>query len=185
LNHLAKSSLLCLHIRTYSNPSNPRDPMVPDRLHTAEDMCKYIGTNSTTTILEKNKLQIFVASDSAKAVSTILQYFPNQSLSVPGPIVHIDRPSGKANVCDGFSKVIIDFYLLGECHTSLLTSSGFSAMANRRRLKPYENLFMYQSNKRKIIRCDDSLKETKWESINSTQYIYCTEQGKVISFKHW
>ncbi|CAF2483309.1 unnamed protein product [Rotaria sp. Silwood2] len=99
--------------------------------------------------------RIFVTSDSEQASSSIVRQFPNQTLTIPGPILHVDRPANGIHRLHGFLKVVADFYVLGECHMSILTASGFSALANRRRAEPYQNLFKYDDSNRRIERCHD------------------------------
>ena len=91
--------------------------------------------------MENPSSRLFVTSDSAAAIAKVADRFPNRTLTVPGPILHIDRPAAGVNRTEGITKVLADFYALGECHTSILTHSGYSALANRRRLEPYDNLY--------------------------------------------
>ncbi|CAF3389202.1 unnamed protein product [Rotaria socialis] len=140
--------LICLHIRMGKNPSNPSDRAFPVRVHTAEDMLKFVDTYSANN---NSKPLVFVTSDSSEAVGTVLRHFPKSSMTVVGPILHVDKANGQASVIsNGFMKVITDFYLLGECQTSILSRSGFSVLANRRRKIPNENLYFYDENSRTI-----------------------------------
>ncbi|MCC7159978.1 MAG: hypothetical protein IT281_10640 [Ignavibacteria bacterium] len=139
--------LICLHIRIGKNPSNPSDRAFPSRINTAEDMLKFVDKYS----MNISKPLVFVTSDSSEAVGTVLRHFPKSSMTVVGPILHVDKANGQASViANGFVKVIADFYLLGECQTSILSRSGFSALANRRRKVPNENLYFYDENSRTI-----------------------------------
>ena len=105
--------------------------------------------------MEDRSSRLFITSDSAVAIANLTDRFRNRTLTVPGPILHIDRPAAGVNRVEGITKVIGDFYALGECHTSILTHSGYSALANRRRLEPYDNLYKYDSSKKRIEHCDD------------------------------
>ncbi|CAF4163026.1 unnamed protein product, partial [Rotaria magnacalcarata] len=72
----------------------------------------------------------------------------NQSISIPGPIIHIDRLSSLYSYderCTGFLKVISDFYVLGECDTLIMARSGFSEWASRRRylIDQFNQLYLY------------------------------------------
>jgi hypothetical protein len=141
--------LICLHIRVGKNPTNPFDHAFTARANTTQAMIdftdKYISNKSASLV--------FVTSDSGQAVSDVLHHYPNSSMTIVGPILHIDRFDRRSStICDGFIKVIADFYLLGECQTSLLSQSGFSAWANRRREKPYEQLYMYNEKSKEIRR---------------------------------
>ncbi|CAF2725343.1 unnamed protein product [Rotaria sp. Silwood2] len=93
---------------------------------------------------------IFISSDSDQAVKEVLQYFPNSSITVPGPIMHIDhvnkkqaRKQDREKNCAGLIKVLTDFYVLGECQATLLSYSGFSIWASQRRMNPNGKIFIY------------------------------------------
>ncbi|CAF3400756.1 unnamed protein product [Rotaria sp. Silwood2] len=132
--------LICLHIRIGKNPTNPFDHSFTARANTTKAMIKFIDNY----LLNKSSSLVFVAADSGQAVSDILRHYPKSSMTITGPILHIDRfDSQSPTICDGFIKVIADFYLLGECKTSLLSNSGFSSWANRRRENPNEELYYY------------------------------------------
>ncbi|CAF1058650.1 unnamed protein product [Adineta steineri] len=132
--------LICLHIRIGKNPTNPLDTASATRGHTTQDMLKFLDMY----LLNYSSPFFFVTSDSGQAISDVLHHFPNSSMTIAGPILHIDHFDRKTTtISDGFIKAIADFYVLGECQTSLLSISGFSLWANRRRLKPNENLYYY------------------------------------------
>ncbi|CAF1216601.1 unnamed protein product [Rotaria sordida] len=116
--------------------------------------------------------RVFIASDSEQASSKIALQFPNQTITVPGPILHIDLPAEGVDRDHGFLKVVIDFYALGECHTSILTPSGFSALANRRRIDPYQNLFKYEDSNRRIERCHNVYEYGPPPKVMNSQ-LYC------------
>ena len=75
----------------------------------------------------KTKPVLYIASDSNELVWKIVEHFPFRSFTAPGPILHMDRWSADDDLCAGFLKVIIEFYPLGECRTSLISNSGVSA----------------------------------------------------------
>jgi hypothetical protein len=132
--------LICLHIRIGKNPTNPFDHAFKTRGNTTKVMLDF----TDHYLLNKSSSLVFVTSDSGQAVSDVLHHYPNSSMTIVGPILHIDRFDRRSStVCDGFSKVIADFYLLGECQTSLLSNSGFSSWANRRREQPNAELYFY------------------------------------------
>ena len=145
-------TMLCLHIRIGSNPSNPLDQTFKDIGSAVNDTAAFLGQSKW---MDNPMSRLFVTSDSALAIAHFVDRYPNRTLTVPGPILHIDRPAGGVNRTEGFVKVIADFYALGECHTSILTPSGYSAMANRRRRAPYDHLYKYNPPKRRIERCHD------------------------------
>jgi hypothetical protein len=133
--------LICLHIRIGKNPTNPFDHAFTARGNTTKAMLDF---TDNYLLLNKNSSIVFVTSDSGQAVSDVLHHYPNSSMTIVGPILHIDRFDRRSpTVCDGFIKVISDFYMLGECQLSLLSNSGFSSWANRRREKPNEGLYIY------------------------------------------
>ncbi|CAF1484095.1 unnamed protein product [Adineta steineri] len=131
--------LICLHIRPGKNPTNPFDHAFTGRVNTIKAMLNF--TNNYLS--NKSSSLAFVTSDSGH-VSDVLHHYPNSSMTIVGPILHIDRFDRRSSIiCDGFIKVLADFYLLGECQTSLLSNSGFSSWENRRREKPNEELYIY------------------------------------------
>ena len=135
----------CLHLRFGKNPSIINDNILPYRDQMSEDVVRFLKAN--LTIDERSS--IFITSDSMD----INQYFKEQfgdekTLTIPGPIIHIDRVSSNNSYeerCQGFLKVLADFYVLGECSTLIMARSGFSQWASRRRiqLNPYDRLFLY------------------------------------------
>ncbi|CAF3250971.1 unnamed protein product, partial [Rotaria sp. Silwood2] len=140
--------LTCLHIRIGRNPSNPHDPVKPTRINMTRKMLDFLYDNPCLAWTEDTL--IFVSSDSDQAVKEVLPYFPNSSITVPGPIIHIDhvnkkqaRKHDREKNCAGLIKVLTDFYVLGECQATLLSYSGFSIWANQRRTNPNDKLFMY------------------------------------------
>jgi hypothetical protein len=140
--------LICLHIRVGKNPTNPFDHAFTGRVNTTQAMLSF-----TDDYLSKTKIPslVFVTSDSGQAISDVLRHYPNSSMTIVGPILHIDRFDRRSStVCDGFIKVLADFYMLGECQTSLLSASGFSTWANRRREKPHEELYIYNEKAKQL-----------------------------------
>jgi hypothetical protein len=115
-----------------------RDTMVAD-------IVRFMEHNLTIT----SQSMIFITSDSMDINEYILnRYGVGRAVSIPGPITHIDRPSSShsfAEQCQGFLKVIADFYVLGECDALIMARSGFSEWANRRRYpkKQFSQLYLY------------------------------------------
>ncbi|CAF0858323.1 unnamed protein product [Rotaria sp. Silwood1] len=145
-------TLTCIHLRMGQNPSNPLDASFGDRASAVEDIINFLNR---TKLQKMRNTRVFVTSDSDQALSKIVHQFPSQTVTIPGPIIHVDRPANRIHLLHGFLKVVIDFYVLGECDTSILTASGFSALANRRRTEPYQKLFKYDGSHRQIERCHD------------------------------
>ncbi|CAF1329070.1 unnamed protein product, partial [Rotaria sordida] len=144
--------LTCIHLRMGQNPSNPLDDRFEARDLTVEDIIDFLNR---TNLRKMRHTRLFAASDSEQALLKIVSQFSNQTITISGPILHIDRPANLNDLGRGFLKVVIDFYALGECDTSILTPSGFSGLANRRRIEPYRNLFKYDVVNRRIERCHD------------------------------
>ena len=164
-------SLLCLHIRVGQNPSNPKDQLLKDRSTIADDMITFIEKH---IIPKQQNLLMLIASDSNDSISKIKRRFPNQSITIPGPIIHMDRPTTIENIGDGCLTVLATFYVLGECHINILTNSGFSALANRRRIHPYADLYKYNFKEKRIERCEDVISTSQWEPKQSASFVlYC------------
>ncbi len=140
-----KKQLICLHIRIGKNPTMIYDEMLSYRDTMVEDILEFVEKNFTIN----EKSLIFITSDSMHINDYILKKYPkNQSISIPGPIIHIDRLSSSYSSneqCQGFLKVISDFYLLGECDRLIMARSGFSEWASRRRYlrNQFDQLYLY------------------------------------------
>lgn len=140
-----KKQLICLHVRIGKNPTMIYDKSLSYRDTMVEDMLEFVKKNLT----EKQNSLIFITSDSMEINKYILnKYSSNQAISIPGPIIHIDRLSSSYSSIElyqGFLKVISDFYVLGECDTLIMARSGFSEWASRRRYlkNPYHQLYLY------------------------------------------
>ena len=133
---------MCLHIRIGKNPTLINDKILPYRYSIVEDVLQFVNKNLTID----NQSMIFVTSDSMDKNQYILnKYDKTQTLSIPGPIIHIDRLSSSTERCQGFLKVISDFYVLGECDTLIMSRSGFSEWASRRRYisNQFNQLYLY------------------------------------------
>ena len=176
-------TLICLHVRMGSNPSNPLDGEFKDRGSAVNDTLSFLNQSKW---MDDSTSRLFVTSDSALAMKKFADRYPNRTLTVPGPILHIDRPASGVNLTEGFIKVIADFYALGECHTSILTPSGYSALANRRRRAPYDRLYKYDPPKRRIERCHDVYtfrgNESQGTVINA-KYCRVVSNGSVYDFR--
>jgi hypothetical protein len=155
-------SLHCAHIRSGKNPSNPNDIVFPKREHMNTSVIGFLKNNSKLHEI------IFVSTDSEEVQLYARKQFHSRLLTVDGIIRHIDR-SGKKLACDGLEKTILDFYMISQCQTMIMSKSAFrlvtiffrsivifeilsssSFWANMRRLKPYENLYLYCDGIKKI-----------------------------------
>ena len=139
--------LICFHVRVGKNPTNPFDHAFTARVNMTQSMLKF----TDRYMLNRSSSFVFITSDSGQSVSEVLQHYPQSSMTIVGPILHIDRFDRRARtICDGYVKVLADFYMLGECQTSLLTRSGFSYWANKRRKNEYDNFYTYNENTRQM-----------------------------------
>jgi hypothetical protein len=140
-----KKQLICLHLRVGKNPTMINDKMLSYRDTMVDDILQFVEKNFTIN----QKSMIFITSDSTEINKYILKkYGASQSISIPGPIIHIDRftSSYSSNEqCQGFLKVISDFYVLGECDRLIMARSGFSDWASRRRylVNQFKQLYLY------------------------------------------
>ncbi|CAF1309001.1 unnamed protein product [Rotaria magnacalcarata] len=128
--------LSCAHIRIGKNPTNPNDVVFPKRERMNTTVIGFLKN-----ISKSNEL-IFISTDSEEIQSYARKQLRSRLLNIDGVIRHIDR-SGKKLACDGLEKTILDFYMISRCHTMVMSKSAFSFWANTRRLKPYENLYIY------------------------------------------
>lgn len=145
INNSIKKQLICLHIRIGKNPTIMSDKELNYRDRIVQDMVEFVDNKLN---VDSNSM-VFITSDSMTVNEYILnKYNVNRSISIPGPIVHIDRiPSfySTKEQCQGFLKVISDFYVLGECDTLIMARSGFSEWASRRRYlkSQFNQLYLY------------------------------------------
>ncbi|UJR27645.1 hypothetical protein I4U23_008926 [Adineta vaga] len=143
-NRLQKR-LMCLHIRMGKNPTMINDEVRSYRDTMVKDILDFIETNLTINA----QSLLFITSDSLEINKYILnRYDNNQTISIPGPIMHIDRSSSSSSSqkqCQGFLKAISDFYVLGECDVLIMARSGFSEWASRRRnlTNQFKQLYLY------------------------------------------
>ncbi|CAF0898650.1 unnamed protein product [Rotaria sordida] len=141
----SKKQLICIHIRMGKNPTMANDKKLIYRDTIVDDILQFVDKNLT---INKNSM-IFITSDSTDVNKYILnKYNTNQAMSIPGPIIHIDRTSSfysPNEQCQGFLKVISDFYVLGECDALIMPRSGFSDWASRRRYltNQFNQLYLY------------------------------------------
>lgn len=140
--------LLCLHMRLGENPTNPFDDEFPFRREMPRKMIEFLRQRQD--LIESKETLIFVTSDSDEAIHLVEKEFPGKTVTIPGRVMHVDHFLSRKNLtvplderCDGFIKAIADFYLLGECDVSILSQSGFSHWATRRKYNPNENVFVF------------------------------------------
>jgi hypothetical protein len=117
-SNIPLNSLQCAHIRIGKNPSNPNDVVFPKREHMNKSVIEFLKNNS---LLNET---IFVSTDCEEVQLYARKQFRSRLLSIEGIIRHIDR-SGKKLACDGFEKTILDFYMISQCHTMVMSKSAF------------------------------------------------------------
>lgn len=111
-------SLRCAHIRIGRNPSNPNDVIFPKRERMNTTVIEFLKN------ISKLNETIFVSTDSQQVQIYAQKQFHSRLLTIDGLIRHIDR-SGKKLACDGFEKAILDFYMISQCHTMIMSKSAF------------------------------------------------------------
>ncbi|XP_033754087.1 uncharacterized protein LOC117337290 [Pecten maximus] len=78
--------------------------------------------------MEKRKFSIFVATDSNLVKRKAKALFSRSSVEIDGVITHIDVTK-KGDLCGGFRKAVLDFFMLTRCEELVITRSGFGIMA--------------------------------------------------------
>jgi hypothetical protein len=158
--------LVCVHIRQGRNPTNPLDNIFPTRTNMTATMIDFIRND--IRIVKQKHTRIFVTSDSDQAIADVSEHFPNLTVTVPGKIMHIHYVGRSKNqtlstkeIYDGFIKTFVEFFVLGECDVSILSRSGFSSWATKRRIDTNGTVFMYQDYTRNISQVDIFYRGTK------------------------
>jgi hypothetical protein len=158
--------LICVHIRQGRNPTNPLDNIFPTRTNITSIVIDFIRND--IPIVKLNHTRIFVTSDSDQAIADVSDQFPNLTVTVPGKIMHIHYVGRSKNqtlstkeIYDGFIKTFVEFFVLGECDVSILSHSGFSSWATRRRIDADGTVFVYQDHTRHISQMNISYRGTK------------------------
>ncbi|XP_046549377.1 uncharacterized protein LOC124259313 isoform X1 [Haliotis rubra] len=113
-------SLICAQIRMGKNPNIPNDSETRNTDKSVKPIWEFLERYNDTS-----KYKIFVSTDSENIRNESLRFFPNNSLTLPGVIAHVD----KSPRCEGFRKVILDQEVLSHCDTLLITNSGLGRIA--------------------------------------------------------
>ncbi|XP_046570557.1 uncharacterized protein LOC124278827 [Haliotis rubra] len=154
------SSLKCAQIRLGRNPSNLNDTEVRGSYYDVRLVWDFFrGFHSGQGSLEHShsdhhhhhgnhhhhhgnhhhhhhhsnneNFKIFVTSDSEQVRADAAKYFPDLTVDLPGPLVHIERSTKvKEEMCGGFSKVILDQIVLASCETLIIGQSGFGEISS-------------------------------------------------------
>ncbi|XP_067652373.1 uncharacterized protein [Haliotis asinina] len=135
-------SLICAQIRMGKNPSIPKDSETrndPESINTIWEFLHHYNDTS--------KYKIFVSTDSENMWNESFRLFPNNSVTIPGVIAHVD----KSPRCEGFRKVILDQEALSHCDTLLITNSGVGRIAAFLRQRE-DNLYCFMN--RKLTKCN-------------------------------
>ncbi|XP_069135871.1 uncharacterized protein [Argopecten irradians] len=77
---------------------------------------------------EKQKFSVFIATDSNLVRRKAKSIFARSMVEIEGIITHIDVTK-KGDVCAGFRKAVLDFFMLTLCEELVITRSGFGIMA--------------------------------------------------------
>ncbi|XP_046328611.2 uncharacterized protein LOC124112503 isoform X3 [Haliotis rufescens] len=135
-------SLICAQIRMGKNPSIPNDSETRNDDKSVKTIWTFLEQYNDTS-----KYKIFVSTDSENIRKESLRRFPNNSVTLPGVIAHVD----KAPQCDGFRKVILDQEALSHCDTLLITNSGLGRIAAFFRQRE-DNMYCFM--KRQLTKCN-------------------------------
>jgi hypothetical protein len=143
--------LLCGHLRIGRNPSNPKDVVFPHR--------ERMNTTVLNFLLSRPG-RVFVTTDSREVQQLARKLFsksetnPSRLIEINGTIAHIDRDWNYLG-CESLEKTILDFHALSHCDLAVISKSSFGHLAIMRRIKPYEELYLYCDGIQKINNSDD------------------------------
>ena len=75
-------------------------------------------------------MRFFVTADSDVFINKAAKVFGRRFVRTNGTFVHVDRPgTNRQAACDGFTKVLVDNYLLSTCDVLVISKSGFGRQA--------------------------------------------------------
>ena len=137
--------LICAHLRFAGNSESLRETK---KLHTrahGKSLLTFLQSfdpNSTsynassaanvsnTSPVDASKVRFFVTSDSEEFIDEAARIFGDRFVRTDGQFVHVDKPGeNRRKACDGFTKVLVDQYLLSTCDVLVLSRSGFGRQA--------------------------------------------------------
>ena len=77
--------------------------------------------------------KVYVMSDADDVISSARnQSFSDRLVTIPGPIVHVDKKNGQKTelMCEGFEKLVLEHHLLMNCDVLVRGHSGLSVIAS-------------------------------------------------------
>ena len=124
-----KHTLVCAHVRTGRNPTNPHDTTRRIRLETVFRVWEALEEQVRGNPLSR----VFLMSDNQAVLDDARnQSFADKLFSIDGPIVHLDRPADNqtaADKCEGLERLLIEQHLLMACDVMMMSHSGISHSA--------------------------------------------------------
>ena len=91
----------------------------------------------------KDDYRIFVTADTESVEKEAQEVFGQEkTVVIDGVSAHVDRESGFKDNCTRFEKIIMDFYMLGNCDMALVSDSGFGVFGILRNRIPNENFYL-------------------------------------------
>ena len=91
----------------------------------------------------KDDYRIFVTADTESVEKEAQRVFGKEkTVVIDGVSAHVDRESGFKDNCTRFEKIIMDFYMLGNCDMALVSDSGFGIFGILRNRIPDENYYV-------------------------------------------
>ena len=121
-----KHRLVCIHIRL-GREANWGDWKIRNSLSNLPKIWSWVANH---TMSEHDRL--FLMSDSNTVISSAYnQTFADKLVTVPGPIVHINKFDRKnmTRVCDGVEKLILEHHVVMNCDVFVRGISGLSDIA--------------------------------------------------------
>lgn len=98
------------------------------RTYNAAEAGQLVSADSTP--VASSKMRFFVTADSDVFINKAAKVFGRRFVRTNGTFVHVDRPgTNRQAACDGFTKVLVDNYLLSTCDVLVISKSGFGRQA--------------------------------------------------------
>lgn len=118
-----RSQLVCAQVRMGRNPTIPRDTSVRNKPSTLKAIWNFFDK-----FKNQQNTRFFVTSDSENVRQEAYRRFPRQITDTEGPIIHPVKSKLKG-ICKGFTKMILDQYVLSKCDVLVISRSGYGKMA--------------------------------------------------------
>lgn len=131
---------ICIQVRI----GGKRSGVSYDREITPRNFSKYYWDFVKTNFLKNRKeYRIFITADSESVEKEAIKVFGNEkTIIIDGISAHIDREYGFKEDCTRFEKIIMDFYMLGNCDMALVSDSGFGIFGILRNRLPDNNFYV-------------------------------------------